>query len=241
MSHHHLFDTIYKRNQMERGVWQALTYNLQGHTARPIPNSIIMKIKKLLELDKLHKADSAPDYAFSMQDNPGLGNERKFSLMNCFSIAVALQLADAGFKQSDIIFILQHLVEELEEQFGKLSLYPMPSRQVRSPKQYPHLPRVTINGHERVDSKVFLVFHRVELPDIYDYTDKKDLPIVINHKFCYGLEALHEHLKKNDFYHSNLACLELCRVARGIQEFVPKVEAAKRGRKTQAIKSKIKK
>ena len=234
-----LFEQKYKRNQMEQGVWRALTYWQDERSFAPmLPTSITIKIKKLLELDAQSKADGAEDHAFFMQSSSGLGNERKFSLMDCFCIAVSLQFFDLGFKQSHIVFLLQHLRLDLEEVFYKLSLYPMPLRIVQSTKKYPELPRFTKNDIEYVDSNVFLVFNRVELPDMYGYkVDNQDTPLAMNHKFYFGVNELQEHFKRITIAHLNTVCLELARLAKCVQHFVPLVEPAKRGRKAQAVQN----
>ena len=82
------------------------------------------RIKRLLDIDRdldLTGAEVPPetDYAFAAPPSVE-GAEAGYRAVDAFCLAIALDLLDSGFKQSEIVFLMRYLRPELERRFPAL-------------------------------------------------------------------------------------------------------------------------
>ncbi len=100
----------YKRGQVEWALWR---FFLQGRQVGPEQQKVFLtRIKRLLELDRgedLGAKTETPHARFAFADvaPEGKGTDVDFRPFNAFCLALALDLLDTGFKQSEIVFLLR--------------------------------------------------------------------------------------------------------------------------------------
>ncbi len=120
----------YKRNQVDLALWQL--FSPVGIHSELHP-TFKTRIKRLLDLDrqppthggKAKTDDLAADWpktpAFSAaQTHWGKGTVATFSLFDAFCLALALDLLDMGFKQSEVVFLIGHIRPDLNDVFEKI-------------------------------------------------------------------------------------------------------------------------
>src|SRR5436309_2059843 len=100
---------IFKRGQIEWAIWRFLTH-LRRASDDP-PAVFLTRIKRLLETDRHDKVPASQHhrpparYAFSSAQSEGQGVDAAFTPFDVFTLALALELVDLGFKPSEIVFL----------------------------------------------------------------------------------------------------------------------------------------
>src|SRR5438309_8314445 len=103
----------FKRGQVEWAIWRFFT--LMRLASDDPPQVFLTRIKRLLETDRQDKVPAGNDYqpparyAFSSAESEGQGIDAVFTSFDAFCLALALDLADFGFKPSEIVFLLRYL------------------------------------------------------------------------------------------------------------------------------------
>jgi hypothetical protein len=226
----------YKRGQMEWALWRAFTH-LRSAGETP-PQVFKTRIKRLLDVDREFKVsvdvEPSSDYAFVPPTDEGTGIDAAYTPVDVFCLALALDLLNVGFKQSEIVFLMRYLREDLARWFPKLLARPsLTDRQARLAKHYPKLPAYQPEGQSAplADARVFLVLHRVELTEIFAAPPASAQPVFLSPVFCEGLTDLSDTLDKLFPYHRRtVIVLEIAAMAQAVTMFLEQAPVVRRGR-----------
>lgn len=219
--------TTYKRNQVEEAVWQLFN---EGNTGAPMPPVFRTRLKRLLELDRRMQSTSKGDFAFQDEETEGRGIEVAFTSFNVFCLALGMDLMDMGFKQSEVVFILQNIRQSLSETHQAiLQSPPTPPRRL-SAKDRPNSPTMTIDGKTYADCSVFLLIQRVELTEAWPMASK-DKPLVFEPEIAYGRTELGALISRMGLHHRKLLVLELADNVAMIEAYLPETSPSRRGPK----------
>lgn len=149
----------YKRSQVEDSLWTVMRTDQE-----PVhmPQSFKSKVKKLIDLDRAvpPRGQKAPPLLFSEERPDGHGSEALFSSVNAFLLGLALDLWAVGFKQSDILFLLQHTKSELQNEHRRIMVANVEPYQDMPPID--GWPVVERNEVELADTRIYLVVRTVE-------------------------------------------------------------------------------
>lgn len=163
----------YKRGQVEWALWRAFTLaRSPGDGPPPIFKT---RIKRLLDLDRefdVAAFGTVPScaFAFVMPAEGGSGVEARYTPFDVFCLALALDLLDVGFKQGEIVYLMRHLRETLDDWFPDLVKRPsLIDRQRHLAKLHPNLPTMERGGGRAplADARVFLLLNRIELTEVF--------------------------------------------------------------------------
>jgi len=139
-------NVTYGRGQVEHALWTTFRGGSMAALDKP-PKVFLTRVKRLLEMDRaLDLSDRAapPAVDFSFVDVPETrGGNVVFAKFDAVCLAVALDLLNAGFKQTEVVFLMRHLRLSLE---GALA------------------PIVDARGGEAAGSD-FLLIRKIELKD----------------------------------------------------------------------------
>src|SRR5262249_9662457 len=157
------------------------------------------RLKRLLELDR--NSNPSPklgevDFAFSSQGLDGTGNDAAFSIYEAFSLALALEFLDSGFKPSDIISLLRRDRASIERRFNAIMKTPPPTTPANAEK-FPDLPIYFSEGEEFADGRVFMLVPTLELEEVLPYYEPKKQPKAgpfPEVRFCRGIRELTSEL-----------------------------------------------
>jgi hypothetical protein len=227
----------YKRGQVAWAIWQ---FFLQGRQAGPKPPKVFLtRIKRLLELDRgenLGEKTESPYARFAFADAApeGKGTDVDFRPFNAFCLAVALDLLDTGFKQSEIVFLLRHIRDDLETWFERILLSP-PSQHLRiRPQDRPEAPTLLdAGGREYADCRVFVVINKIEIKEIIQVPGGKKLPsgpLILEPVYCRGIEALRNELHRMGADKRKAMIIEISHAAADISRILRRAPVMKRGR-----------
>ena len=227
----------YKRGQVEWALWQ---FFLQGRQAgsRP-PKVFLTRIKRLLELDRgedLGAKTETPHARFVFADAApeGKGTDVGFRPFNAFCLALALDLLDTGFKQSEIVFLLRHIRDDLETWFERILRSPPTERKRIRPQDRPEAPTLLdAGGREYADCRVFVVINKIEIKEIFQLLGGSKLasgPLIMEPVYCRGIEALRNELDRMGPDKRKAMIIEIAHVAAGISGILPDAPVMKRGR-----------
>ena len=227
----------YKRGQVEWALWR---FFLQGRQVGSEPQKVFLtRIKRLLELDRgedLGAKTETPHARFVFADAApeGKGTDVGFRPFNAFCLALALDLLDTGFKQSEIVFLLRHIRDDLETWFERILRSPPSGRQRIRPKDRPEAPTyVDSRGREYADCRVFVVINKIEIKEIFQAPGGRRLasgPLILQPVYCRGIEELHNELDRMGADYRKAMIIEIAHVAAGIIEILPHAPVMKRGR-----------
>ena len=139
-------NVTYRRGQVEWALWRAFT--LARSSGEGPPPIFRTRIKRLLDLDRdldvsVFGAKPPCPFAFVEPSEGGSGTEAHYAAFDAFCLALALDLLDVGFKQGEIVYLMRHLRESLEDRFPDLLRRPsLIDRQRNLAKMHPKLPRL---------------------------------------------------------------------------------------------------
>ena len=229
-------EVTYGRGQVEWALWCSFTRTRYSRSA--VPRIFRTRIKRLLEIDReLDFADvevpPEADYAFAPPPKAA-GNEVAYAAVDAFCLAVALDLLDAGFKQTEVVFLMRYLRCDLEPRFPDLLAPPsVIDRQYQRAEAYPDLPVFEKRGRRYADGRLFVVLQKLELSEIHANTKpgRPADPVILEPVFCAGITGLGETL--HDIMPNRrraLTVLELAATAQAVQAFLAEAPVIRRGR-----------
>ncbi len=226
----------YKRGQVDWALWK---FFLQGRQVGSESQKVFLtRIKRLLELDRgedLGAKTETPHarYAFADAATEGKGTDVSFRPFNAFCLALALDLLDTGFKQSEIVFLLRHIRGDLETWFGLILLSPPLARQRIRPKDRPDAPTyVEKNGREFADCRVFVVINKIEIKEIFQAPGGRlaSGPLILQPVYCRGVDKLRDELHRMGADNRKAMIIEIANAAAGVSGILPNAPVMKRGR-----------
>ncbi len=229
-------DQIFGRGQVEWALWQTFTRPSARRTDSP--QIFKTRIKRLLDIDRdldLADVEVPPrfDYAFVASPASDTG-ETEYHADDAFCLAIGLDLLDAGFKQSEVVFLMRYLRPKLTEYFPALLRPPsLIDRQLHRSKDHPALPSFEHRGRRYADRRVFVMLQKLELTEIRPGLagKKHATPVFGTPIYCNGIEDLSEKLSHAMPYHRRTTTVvELAGTAQAIQLWLAEAPIIRRGR-----------
>lgn len=186
-------NVTYGRGQAEWALWKSFT--VRRSVSGDVPKVFRTRIKRLLDVDRdadFADVSSPPPVRWSFVAPPEeTGREASYGEVDVFCLAVGLDLLDAGFKQSEVVYLIRYLRPELDARMPELLKRPsLLLRQRRRPED--SLPTYTENGKSYADMRQFVVLSKIELREIVPAGKARDLkaPLFLEPDFCDGIEEL---------------------------------------------------
>ena len=198
----------YKRNQVELAIWQTVANPNEAN--REPPKKFGTRIKRLLELDR---AQDDGVFAFSDLKPQGRGADVAFSKFNAFCLALGIELLDAGYKQAEIVFLLQHIRPQLKKAFSIIQKHPSPLRNVAD-----------------TDFRIFVLIEKVEINEIYPARKDTKTPLIFEPFFCQGIGNLQEEINKRGWNFRKAMILELSTTGTLVSKYLDEVPMIRRGK-----------
>ncbi len=217
-------DMHYKRNQIEEALWRLFN---EGNTGEPIPVVFRTRIKRLLELDRSMDLPDADGLAFQDARPEGRGVEVAFTSANVFALALGLDLLDMGYKQAEIVFLLQHIRDSLTDIHEYIMKGPPAAQGRLLPNNRPNSPTMTIKGREYADCNVFLLIRKVELKEAWSAQPKD--PLILKPGIAYGRAELNEKMSEMGMGNRKFLVLEIANSAALLEAWLGETEPIKRG------------
>ncbi len=229
-------EETFGRGQVEWALWRSFA-RARLNTG-DVPQIFRTRIKRLLDVDRdldLSGAEVPPEADHAFAAPPSVeGAEAEYEAVDAFCLAIALDLLDSGFKQSEIVFLMRYLRPELEERFPALLGRPsLIDRQRHRAEDYPDLPSYENLGHRDADRRLFVVLQKVELTEIIPASarGRPTGPVILEPVFCDGAEALgsalHEIMPDR---RRAVTVLELAATAQAVQAWLAQAPIIRRGR-----------
>ncbi len=230
----------YRRGQVEWALWRAFTLaRSPGDGPPPIFKT---RIKRLLDLDRdldasVFGAKPPCPFAFVEPSEGGSGTEAHYAAFDAFCLALALDLLDVGFKQGEIVYLMRHLRESLEDWFPALLARPsLIDRQSHLAKDHPKLP-VIVRGTGKTpltDARIFLILNRIEMTEVLACAQprgKASQPVFLEPVFCEGIAELQRRLDTlMPLHRRTVITLEVTAVAQAVSTFLDGAPIVPRGR-----------
>ena len=216
-------EETYGRGQVEWALWRS--FARARFSTSDVPRVFRTRIKRLLDIDRdldLTGAEVPPetDYAFAAPPSAA-GGEAEYRAVDAFCLAIALDLLDTGFKQSEIVFLMRYLRPELERRFPALLEPPsLINRQRYGAENYP-------------DRRLFVILQKIELTEIIPASTRRGPtgPVILEPDFCKGVEALGTKLNETMPDHRRaVTILELAATAQAVQTWLAEAPVIRRGR-----------
>lgn len=229
-------EETFGRGQVEWALW--CSFARTRFKTGDVPRVFRTRIKRLLDIDRdldLTGAEVPPetDYAFAAPP-PADGAEAEYRAVDAFCLAIALDLLDSGFKQSEIVFLMRYLRPELERRFPALLEPPSPIDLQRHPaKAYPDLPSYELRGHHYADRRLFVILRKVELTEIIPQSARgcPTGPVILEPVYCEGAAALSTELSESMPDHRRaVTVLELAATAQAVHGWLAEAPVIRRGR-----------
>jgi len=223
----------YKRNQVEWALW-GLFAQQPAAESDDIPSVFRTRIKRLIELDQNTNEKGMPkQLAFVETKVHGQGKDQPYTLFNTFCLALGLDLLDAGFKQSEIVFLLRHHGPTIRSSFNAVLASPPILRSRLLAEQRPKSPKIDEGALEFADTRVFFHYERVEVREAFvDFRGKNapKHPLIINPKVFLGLAALTEELDQMNMSYRKALILEVSETIIRLQQLLGEAPLTVRGR-----------
>ena len=229
-------EETYGRGQVEWALW--CSFARARFNTSDVPRVFRTRIKRLLDIDRdldLTGAEVPPetDYAFAAPP-PAAGAEAEYRAVDAFCLAIALDLLDSGFKQSEIVFLMRYLRPELERRFPALLELPsLINRQRYRAEDYPDLPSYEHRQRRYADRRLFVILQKIELTEILPASMRgaPTGPVILEPVFCKGVEALGTKLNETMPDHRRaVTILELAATAQAVQAWLAEAPVIRRGR-----------
>lgn len=221
---------LYKRNQVEWAIWQLIVSN--GNSGGKPPQAFRTRIKRLLDIDRSAPEDS-PGFAFSDGPAGGQGVDVSFTAFDAFCLALGLELLDMGFKQAEVVFLLQHIRSQLRGEFDWILSNKIAPGNAHAPADYPDLPTFTAGNRCLADYRVFTLIQKVELKELRPGAAEArntDSPVIYQPPFYRGMGALAEGINYRDWSFRKALVLELATTAALVSKYLDEAPITKRGR-----------
>ncbi|EDP61004.1 hypothetical protein BAL199_14592 [alpha proteobacterium BAL199] len=217
--------STFKRNQAEEALWRYLS---RDHVGRMPPPVFRTRIKRLLEIDRAEGTKNERAMAFADTAPEGRGHEVRFTEFDVFCLGVGLLTLNAGFKQAEVVMLLQYIRDFLKDIWANIQDSPPVPRQRPLPTDRPNAPTYKYEGVEYADTGVYLIVNSVELKEIYPTQDPRKL-MIFSPKVCYGADLLGQELRNTALSFPATFVLELSLMAIRVQRFLGEAEPRLRG------------
>lgn len=225
---------LYKRNQVEWAIWQVIVTN--GNSGGKPPQAFRTRIKRLLDIDRSAPEDR-PGFAFSNGPAGGQGVDVPFTAFDAFCLALGLELLDMGFKQAEVVFLLQHIRTQLRGEFDWILSHPIAPGNVHAPEDYPDLPTYKDGNRCLADYRVFTLIQKVELKELQPDAARArararsaDSPFIYKPAFYRGIKSLAAEINHRDWSFRKALVLELATTAALVSKYLDEAPITKRGR-----------
>ncbi len=220
----------YRRGQAEWALWQLARSGRPGARAS-IPPEFLARIKKLLDLDRGHarKELAAKEQAFADAGRERASRDAEFESFDVFCLAVALDLVDAGFLQTEAIELVRTCRSQLHDEFEWIvEHYPPVTRARRLAKDHPDLPFYEENGACIADTSVYMITRKIALTETL--VKKSPSAAIVAPHFADGRAALAQTLSLSPLARSALV-IEIAGTAKLIEGFLARAPRITRARK----------
>ncbi len=228
----------YKRGQIEWALWRS--FRPLGSRDEGPPPIFKTRIKRLLDLDReldVTQLASRPpsDFAFVTSFEGGSGVEAAYAPADVFALALALDLLDVGFKQGEIVYVMRHLREVLDDWYPDLIKRPsLNDRQKRLAAHFPKLPRYEPGPGKAAlaDARVFLILNRIEITEVLAVAGAKPgHAVFLQPEVCEGLAALEARLHDvMPLRRRTVILLEITAIAQAVTHYLHEAPVVARGR-----------
>jgi hypothetical protein len=231
-----MLEQTYGRGQVEWALW--CSFARARFNPGQIPRVFRTRVKRLLDIDRdldLTGAEVPPEASCAFVAPPtGEGAEAEYLAVDAFCLAIALDLLNAGFKQSEVVFLMRYLRPKLERRFPALLEPPLLiSRQRYRAQDYPNFPSYEHRGRRYADRRLFVLLEKVELTEISPAPSRGEprTPVVLEPVFCEGAEGLSNELHRTmPDPRRAVIVLELAATAQSVQAWLSKAPVIRRGR-----------
>jgi hypothetical protein len=219
----------YTRGQMEWALWRLFSHIGQS-PERPAPRVFLNRIKRLLDLDSMVQPSIFSTGPAGFTRSPvGRGIAAEYHRFGIFLMWLGLTLLDAGFKQSDALFLLAHIKGPLKDEPYEYILKNPPSPgQMMFHKDRPNCPPHPLR-QTHADCSVFLLIRKVELRECWNWD--KDDPFIFGPRFCYGLGELQAQMDRLNSEYPSTMVIELADAATILNGILENSPPRVRGRK----------
>jgi hypothetical protein len=212
----------YRRGQIEQALWRWY----QESQSRATPSKpFLTRIKRLLELDRAQapKQSNAYDFAFLDHKPKGQGVDMDYSPFNVFCLALALDMLDAGFKQSEIVQAIKRSRKLLEQSYQALSKHNSSIDKRLPSDKYPDFPYFEEGGKQWVDFRRFFILNSVDPDSILTKPARSNHPPPV---ICEGIYALMDELHAMDGAPRHAYVTELASIASRINDHLAAIKPA---------------
>lgn len=229
-------NVTYGRGQVEWALWR--TFARQSAVRGEPSKAFLARVKRLLEIDRdedRFEWEAPPEADFAFVDVPKKrGGEVAFAPVDAFCLAVALDLLDAGFKQSEVVFLMRYLRIDLEDRFSQMLEGPnLNARRHYPAAKYPNLPTMKHKGKTYADGRGFVVIKKFEITEVFTapkLAGRSD-PLFLEPVFCHGIEDLARTLSMTMPDHRRVVTVvELAATAQAVCAFLEQAPDIRRGR-----------
>jgi hypothetical protein len=223
------FEQTFKRGQVEWALWQLFAAN--SPSPARAPQAFLTRIKRLWELDR-RMGPEAPGYAFFDQGPEGRGYEVGFSAFNSYCLAIGLDLLDAGYKQAEVVTLLQHIRPHLAKHYREIEANPPGPPDQIAAEDRPGCPTYKSGGFEMADCRHFMILQKVELTEVHLGGSRRAKRQAIQFApiFCKGIDALTAELHRMGENYRKAMILEIAEMAVILWKHLEKAPILKRGR-----------
>ena len=230
-------NATYRRGQVDWALWREFTAESLS-ASKEAPQVFSTRIKRLLDIDRtMEPVDpAAPRHAFFEGAPPGKGTEVAFTPFDTFCLAVGLDMLDAGFKQSEVVFVLKHIRPELQQHHTRILRRPCrPDRMLSLADAYSDMPFfLDDQGNGIADWRVFLILRRAEFVEtLYVPKDRPippKTPLFMEPVFVDGIAGLTEHLNAQMWPYRKGYIAEIAKPASLTSGFLERAPEIRRGR-----------
>ncbi len=216
----------FKRNQVDEALWVTFLEGRQGESGGE--KTFRTRIKRLLEIDR---ASEDVPHVFCAAGDTGRGVEATFEAQHAFFLAVALDLVNLGFKQAEVVFVIQHTHTLLRREFNTAVKVPDLERQLVAAEDYPGHPTYLHEMLEMADFRIYLLIDRIELTELFEASStSKNEPIFRRPFVCHGVDALRDAFHDRFFHDRKTVVLEIGTLARRVNNALETTQPIRRGR-----------
>ena len=226
----------FKRSQIDHCLWHV--FSSAGGDVHP---TFRARIKKLLDLDRARAVD--PDarstmtpgrdrLAFNDDLAGGKGLDVPFTQRHVFRLAVALELLQAGFKQSEVMLFVQEVQGQLDRAYKIMELNRPGTGKLYIPAQArPGCPTVLgKDGVSLADTRVYMLIDRIELPETAPASLQNMQPILFEPTVFRGIAALMHALEDRPSDRRSTLVMEIAELFALIATHLPDAPVRRRGR-----------
>ncbi len=223
----------FRRGQVEWALWRWAT---TADRLRDAPPTFLARIKRLLEidLDIGRSGSKEPEAtAFYSELPKGTGADVGYSAFNAICLALGLDLLDAGFKQREVVSLLQAWRVDLQIWFEQVLRSPPVHRGKLLPSLRTNCPTYEKDGQLYADCRIYAVVEKVEMTEVFSGDPNalaKGKPLIRKPRFCRGIQALSKELDSLPYRHRKAVVIEIAHTIVVVINWLAKAEVKKRGR-----------